>query len=77
MVRIRLSRVGTKNQPKYRIIVADEQVARNGKFIEILGEYDPTLKPAKINFKKDRWDYWLKQGAQPSEAIEKLLTQVA
>lgn len=73
MVKIRLSRVGTKNQPKYRVIVADESVARNGKFLEILGQYNPTVKPAFFNVDKKRLDYWLSVGAQPTETVDKLL----
>lgn len=74
MVKIRLTRVGTKNQQKYRIIVADESRARDGKFLEIIGNYNPTVKPAEINFKKDRYNYWISVGAQPSLAVTKLIT---
>lgn len=73
MVKIRLTRVGTKNQPKYRVIVADEASAGNGKFIEILGQYNPTVTPAFFDIDKIRYDYWISVGAQPTEAIEKLL----
>lgn len=74
MVKIRLTRVGTKNQQKYRIIVADESAARNGKFLEIIGNYNPTIKPAELDFKKDRYDYWLSVGAQPTSAVTKLIS---
>lgn len=73
MVKIRLTRVGTKNQPKYRVIVADEAAASKGKFIEILGQYNPTVKPVFFDIDKDRYNYWISVGAQPTEAIEKLL----
>ncbi len=73
MVKIRLTRVGTKNQPKYRVIVADEAAARNGKFLEILGQYNPTVKPVFFKIDKNRYDYWVSVGARPTEAIEKLL----
>lgn len=74
MVKIRLSRVGTKNQGKYRIIVADEQAPRNGKFLEIIGQYNPTVQPVFFDVKKERYSYWLSVGAQPTAAVEKLLT---
>ncbi len=73
MVKIRLTRVGTKNQPKYRVIVADEAAARNGKFLEIIGQYNPTIKPVFFKIDKNRYDYWVSVGARPTEAIEKLL----
>ena len=73
MVKIRLSRVGTTNQGKYRIIVADEQAPRNGKFLEIIGQYNPTVKPVFVDLKKERYSYWLSVGAQPTMAVEKLI----
>ena len=73
MVKIRLSRVGTKNQAKYRIVSANEQRARDGKFLEILGSYDPTINPPRITLKKDRFDYWISVGAQPTQAVAALV----
>lgn len=73
MVKIRLTRVGTKNQPKYRIIVADEQSARNGKFLEVIGNYNPQVKPAQIEINKERLDYWVSVGAQTTDAVTKLI----
>lgn len=73
MVKIRLTRVGTKNQPKYRIIVADEQRARNGKFLEVIGNYNPQVKPASFVINKERLDYWVSVGAQTTEAVTKLI----
>jgi small subunit ribosomal protein S16 len=75
MVKIRLSRVGTKNSPKYRIVAVDERVKRDGKFLEILGEYDPTLKEAHINLKKDRIDHWVSVGGQLSDAVKRLMNK--
>ena len=72
MIKIRLSRVGTKNQPKYRIIAINEQNKRDGKFLEILGSYNPTVKPADIKLNKERLDYWVGVGAQITRAVEKL-----
>lgn len=72
MIKIRLSRVGAKNQPKYRIVAIDEQNKRDGKFIEILGHYNPTVKPAEIVIDKDRLSYWISTGAQTTAAVAKL-----
>jgi small subunit ribosomal protein S16 len=73
MVKIRLSRVGSKNSPKYRIIAVDSRSKRDGRFLEILGAYDPTLKEYKVDFKKDRVDHWLSQGAQMSDVVKRLI----
>lgn len=75
MVKIRLSRVGSKNSPKYRVIAVDERVKRDGKFLEILGEYDPTRKEATINLKKDRIDHWVSVGGQMSDAVKRLMNK--
>lgn len=72
-VAIRLSRKGTKNKPSYRIIVIPARSKREGKFIEILGYYDPLLNPPKVKVERARLDYWLSCGAQPSEAVKKIL----
>lgn len=70
MVRIRLRRVGSKKQPSYRIVVADQRSSRNGGFIEIIGYHNPRTEPPTDDVKEDRALYWLSQGAQPSEAME-------
>ncbi len=72
MVKIRLARVGTSNRPKFRIVVADKQRAAQGKFLEIIGELDKTVKPHALTLKKERYEHWLKSGAQPSETVYKL-----
>lgn len=72
-VAIRLRREGTKNRPFYRIVVADKRSPRDGKFIETLGSYDPLDKNQTTPLKLDRVDYWLKQGAQPSETVASLI----
>ncbi len=75
MVRIRLRRTGAKKQASYRIVVADQRSPRDGKFIEILGWYNPRTEPSfKIDAERAR--YWLSQGAQPSEAVARLLKKV-
>ncbi|HQL92300.1 MAG TPA: 30S ribosomal protein S16 [Anaerolineaceae bacterium] len=76
MVRIRLRRVGSAHQAHYRVVVADKESPRDGRFIEIVGHYNPRTKPGTIEFKEDRIFYWLGVGAQPSETVEKLFKQV-
>jgi small subunit ribosomal protein S16 len=72
MVRIRLRRVGAKKQPSYRIIAADKESPRDGRFLEILGFYNPRTEPATIQLKEDRIYEWLGKGAQPSESAQKV-----
>ena len=72
-VRIRLKRIGSKNRPQWRIVVADSKMPRDGRFIEEIGSYDPLPIREKFEVKKDRLDYWLKQGAQPSSSLKSLL----
>jgi small subunit ribosomal protein S16 len=73
VVRLRLWRGGKKKQPIYRIVVADSRTARNGKYIEAIGQYDPGMKPAVVTVKDDRLFLWLKRGAQPSDTVRSLL----
>ncbi len=73
MVRIRLRRMGAKKKPFYRIVVADQQAPRNGGFIENIGTYDPMTNPETVKIQTERADYWLSVGAQPSEAVARLL----
>ncbi len=73
MVRIRLRRVGLKKQPSYRIVVADRESPRNGRYIEIIGLYNPRTEPTTMELKEDRALYWLSVGAQPSEAVARIL----
>ena len=68
MVRIRLRQVGLKAQPTYRIIAADKEAPRDGRFIEILGFYNPRTQPATIQLHEDRVYDWLQKGAQPSDS---------
>jgi small subunit ribosomal protein S16 len=72
-VKIRLMRVGKKKQPTYRVIVADERSPRDGRFIEILGQYAPRDEPSTITIDTDRSVHWLRQGAQPTEQVAKIL----
>ena len=73
MVKIRLQRCGSRNNPFYRIIAADREAPRDGRFLEIVGTYDPLPNPAKVTLKEDRVRYWLGVGAQPTRTVERLL----
>lgn len=72
MVRIRLRRVGAKKQPSYRIVAADLEHPRDGRFLEILGFYNPRTQPETIELHEDRVYDWIKHGAQPSQSVAKL-----
>jgi small subunit ribosomal protein S16 len=72
-VRIRLTRIGKKKQPTYRVIVADQRAPRDGRYIEQIGRYDPRQDPSVVVIDNERALYWLDQGAQPSDAVRKLL----
>jgi small subunit ribosomal protein S16 len=73
MVRIRLRRVGRKNAPSYRIVVADSQSPRDGRFVEVIGTYSPRKSEGAVDLKLDRANYWLDVGAQPSDTVRALL----
>ena len=68
-VRIRMKRIGAKNAPVFRIVVADSRSPRDGKFIEEIGTYQPLKKDNNFNLKLDRAKYWLSKGAQPSDTV--------
>ncbi|HHT72435.1 MAG TPA: 30S ribosomal protein S16 [Firmicutes bacterium] len=72
-VRIRLKRMGAKKRPFYRLVVADSRAARDGRFIETLGWYNPIADPAEINVDEEKALYWLQKGAQPSDTARALL----
>ncbi len=72
-VRIRLARHGAKKKPFYRIVVADSESPRDGRFLENVGTYDPAYDPAKITIKTDRIRYWMDQGALPTDTVRSLL----
>jgi small subunit ribosomal protein S16 len=73
MVRIRLRRQGLKRQPSYRVVVTDQRKARNGSYLENIGHYNPRTRPATEIIAEDRALYWLSVGAQPSDAVRRLL----
>jgi small subunit ribosomal protein S16 len=72
-VRIRLTRKGTKKKPFYRIVVADSEAPRDGKFIEIIGTYNPLTDPAEVKIDPERLRVWLDLGAQPSDTVRSLI----
>lgn len=74
MVKIRLVRIGSRKKPFYRIVAADSRSPRNGKFLEILGTYDPRKKPHALDVKTDRVQDWISKGAQTSERVGKLIS---
>lgn len=73
MLAIRLTRVGKKKKPFYRVVVIEKRRARNSKFVEVVGTYNPLKQPAEIKLKADRVRYWISQGAQPSDTVRSFL----
>ncbi len=76
VVRIRLSRGGMKKTPRYRVVVADERMPRNGRFIEWIGRYDPSESPALIEIDTERAKDWLSKGAIPSATVKSLFEKI-
>ena len=76
MVRIRLRKTGMRHQPSYRIVVADKESPRDGRFLEIVGTYNPTTDPFTIEVKEEKVYEWLKNGAVPSESVTRIFTKV-
>ena len=76
MVRIRLRRTGLKGQPSYRIVAADKESPRDGRFLEIIGYYNPRTDPSTVKIKEDRVFHWMSNGAQPTESVEQVFKGV-
>jgi small subunit ribosomal protein S16 len=76
MVKIRLRRTGAKKQPHYRVVVADSKAPRDGKFIEVIGHYNPRTDPPTVEIDAERALHWLGTGAQPSAAVQRMLDQL-
>jgi small subunit ribosomal protein S16 len=72
-VKIRLARHGAKKKPFYRIVIADSEAPRDGKFLENVGTYNPLVDPAQVSLKQDRIKYWIDQGAIPTDTVKNLL----
>ena len=77
MLRIRLRRTGSKNQPSYRIVVADSRKPRDGRFVEYLGHYNPRLDPPEMVMDIEKAQKWISQGAQPSDAVKRIIEKVS
>jgi small subunit ribosomal protein S16 len=73
LVTMRLSRIGSKKRPYYRIVVIDKRRARNGRFLEVVGQYNPIANPAQMEVNAERAQYWLSKGALPSETVRSIL----
>ena len=77
MLAIRLRRTGSTKRPYYRVVVADSREPRDGRFVEVLGHYDPRKDPAVVKIDAERTEYWIGKGAQPSDTVRSLLKQQA
>ena len=77
MLRIRLTRMGAKKKPFYRVVVIEQRHPRDGSFVEIVGHYSPTAKPPLVDLNMERVRHWLTCGAQPSETVNSLLKKAA
>lgn len=75
MVKLRLTRVGKKHAPQYRLIAIKARTKRDGKALEYLGSYNPRTNPSTISFNKERIQYWLSEGAQPTDTVKNLLVR--
>jgi small subunit ribosomal protein S16 len=75
MVAIRLRRAGSKKRPFFRVVVTDSRAARDSSFVEILGHYNPRSKPAIVQVDRERVDFWIKRGAQPSDSVRTLIAR--
>lgn len=73
MLAIRLTRMGAKKKPFYRIVVTEKRSKRDGRFVEAVGYYDPCRKPADVKIDRERVNYWIERGAQPSETVRSLI----
>jgi small subunit ribosomal protein S16 len=73
MLAIRLARFGAKKKPTYRVVVIEKDRARNSRSVEVVGHYNPVAKPAEVHLNRERIDYWMKNGAQPSDTVTRLL----
>jgi small subunit ribosomal protein S16 len=77
LLAIRLTRMGAKKKPFYRINVTEKRTKRDGSFVEIVGYYDPCRNPAEVKINQERFNYWIERGAQPSETVRSLMKRAA
>jgi small subunit ribosomal protein S16 len=73
MLMIRMARFGAKKKPTYRLVVIEKERARDSRAVEVVGHYNPVANPKVVSLKRDRIDYWMKNGAQPSDTVARLL----
>lgn len=76
MLAIRLRRTGSKKRPFFRVVVSDSRTARDSRFVEVLGHYNPRTKPETLDIKRDRLDHWVKLGARPSDTVRTLVDRM-
>jgi small subunit ribosomal protein S16 len=76
MLAIRLRRAGSKNRPFFRVVVTESRSAREGRFVEVLGSYNPRTKPESLDIDRERLAHWLKAGAQPSDSVRTLVDRL-
>jgi small subunit ribosomal protein S16 len=76
MLAIRLRRAGSKNRPFFRVVVTERARARDGRFVEVLGHYNPRTRPEKLEVDRERLAHWLKAGAQPSDTVRTLIDRI-
>ncbi|MEW5979174.1 MAG: 30S ribosomal protein S16 [Acidobacteriota bacterium] len=76
MLKIRLTRIGKTKKPFYRVVVIEESRARNGRYLEVLGHYDPKKNPSDVRLDRQKYDYWVAKGAQPSETVRSFLKKI-
>jgi len=77
LLKIRLTLMGSKKKPKYRIVVIEKSRARDGRYVDVLGQYDPKKNPAALNLNKEKYAYWVSKGAQPSNTVRSFLAKVS
>jgi len=77
LLKIRLTLMGSKKKPKYRIVVIEKSRARDGRYVDILGQYDPKKNPAALNLNKEKYAHWVSKGAQPSNTVKSFLAKVS
>ncbi|MCC7339881.1 MAG: 30S ribosomal protein S16 [Bryobacterales bacterium] len=77
MLTIRLARFGMKKKPTYRVVVIDSRNPRDGKAVEVVGNYNPVAQPNELNLNRERIDYWVSNGAQPSDTVKRLIKKHA
>jgi len=75
MLMIRMARFGAKKKPTYRLVVIEKERARNSRAVEVVGHYNPVANPKQLHIKQERVDHWLKNGAQPSDTVKRLLAE--